>query len=120
MAKDLTTSQLDRQNILNNELAIEEVQEKSGVEGIEWEGKLYVTREMTAEFFQVDIRTIGRYIEQNNEELTSNGYVVLKGKKLKGFISAVRNSGKDIYVPAKYTSNTIGRARRDSEHEFNR
>ena len=33
MAKDLTTSRLDRQNILNNELAIEEVQEKSGVEG---------------------------------------------------------------------------------------
>lgn len=103
MAKDLTTSQLDRQNILNNELAIEEVQEKSGVEGIEWDGKLYVTREMTAEFFQVDIRTISRYIEQNNEELTRNGYVVLKGKKLKEFIAAVHSSGKDIYVPAKTT-----------------
>lgn len=103
MAKDLTTSQLDRQNILNNELAIEEVQEKSGVEGIEWDGKLYVTREMTAEFFQVDIRTISRYIEQNNEELTRNGYVVLKGKKLKEFIAAVYSSGKDIYVPTKTT-----------------
>lgn len=103
MAKDLTTSQLDRQNILNNELAIKEVQEKSGVEGVEWEGKLYVTREMTSEFFQVDIRTISRYIEQNNEELTRNGYVVLKGKKLKEFISAVQNSGKDIYVPTKTT-----------------
>ena len=103
MAKDLTTSQLDRQNILNNELAIEEVQEKSGVEGIEWDGKLYVTREMTAEFFQVDIRTISRYIEQNNEELTRNGYVVLKGKKLKECIAAVHSSGKDIYVPTKTT-----------------
>ena len=103
IAKDLTTSQLDRQNILNNELAIEEVQEKSGVEGIEWDGKLYVTREMTAEFFQVDIRTISRYIEQNNEELTRNGYVVLKGKKLKEFIAAVHSSGKDIYVPTKTT-----------------
>ena len=103
MAKDLTTSQLDRQNILNNELSIEEVQEKSGVEGIEWDGKLYVTREMTAEFFQVDIRTISRYIEQNNEELTRNGYVVLKGKKLKEFIAAVHSSGKDIYVPTKTT-----------------
>ena len=103
MAKDLTTSQLDRQNILNNELAIEEVQEKSGVEGIEWDGKLYVTREMTAEFFQVDIRTISRYIEQNNEELTRNGYGVLKGKKLKEFIAAVHSSGKDIYVPTKTT-----------------
>ena len=103
MARDLTTSQLDRQNILNNEMAIEEVQEKSGVEGIEWDGKLYVTREMTADFFQVDIRTISRYIEQNNEELSRNGYVVLKGKKLKEFITAVKSSGKDINVPTKTT-----------------
>ena len=103
MAKDLTTSRLDRQNILNNELAIEEVQEKSGVEGIVWDGKLYVTREMTAEFFQVDIRTISRYIEQNNEELTRNGYIILRGKKLKEFILAVWDSGKDINVPTKTT-----------------
>ncbi len=33
MPKNLTTSRLDRQNILNNEMAIEEIQEKSGVEG---------------------------------------------------------------------------------------
>lgn len=103
MTKDLTTSQLDRQNILNNEMAIEEVQERSGIEGIEWNGKPYVTREMTAEFFQVDIRTISRYIEQNNEELSHNGYLVLKGKKLKEFIEAVKNSGKDINVPTKTT-----------------
>lgn len=103
MAKNLTTSQLDRQNVLNNEMAIETVKEKSGVNGIDWNGKLYLTREMTADFFQVDIRTISRYIEQNNEELISNGYIVLKGKKLKEFISAVRDSGKDIYVPTKTT-----------------
>lgn len=103
MGKELTTSYLDRQNILNNELAVGEIREKSGIEGIEWEGRLYVTREMAADFFQVDIRTVSRYIEQNNEELTRNGYVVLKGKKLKEFMSAVRNSGKDIYVPTKTT-----------------
>ena len=32
MAKDLTNSRLDRQNILNNEIAVEEIQLKSGVE----------------------------------------------------------------------------------------
>ena len=32
--KDLTNSRLDRQNILKNEMAIEEIQNKSGVEGI--------------------------------------------------------------------------------------
>lgn len=103
MSKDLTTSRIDRQNILNNELAVEEIQAKSGMEGILWEDKVYVTREMTASFFRVDIRTISRYIEQNNEELTENGYQVLRGKKLKSFIAAAQASGKDINVPTKTT-----------------
>lgn len=103
MAKDLTTSRLDRQNILNNEIAVEEIQTKSGMEGILWEGKMFVTREMTASFFEVDIRTISRYIEQNSDELSANGYEVLKGKRLKSFIAAANNSGKDINVPTKTT-----------------
>ena len=103
MGKDLTTSRIDRQNILNNEIAVEEIQSKSGVEGIFWEGKVYVTREMTASFFDVDIRTISRYIEQNGEELSANGYEVLKGKRLKSFIAVANSFGKDIYVPTKTT-----------------
>ena len=103
MAKDLTTSRIDRQNILNNEIAIEEIQGKSGVDGVLWDGKVFVTREMTANFFEVDIRTISRYIEQNNEELISNGYEVLKGKRLKSFIETAKLSGKDINVPTKTT-----------------
>ena len=103
MAKDLTTSRLDRQNILNNEIAIDEIQRKSGVEGIPWEGKTFLTREMSAGFFGVDIRTISRCIEQNSEELSSNGYEVLRGKRLKAFIDAANASGKDIYVPTKTT-----------------
>jgi len=103
MGKDLTASRIDRQNILNNQIAVEEIQEKSGVEGVLWKGQIYVTREMTANFFEVDIRTISRYIEQNNDELTSNGYEVLRGQKLKSFISAAQNSGKDINVPTKTT-----------------
>lgn len=103
MPKDLTTSRLDRQNILNNEIAVEEIQEKSGVEGIVWNQKLYFTREMTANFFEVDIRTITRYIDQFNDELVENGYEVLKGKKLKEFKETVRTFGKDINVPTKTT-----------------
>ncbi len=103
MAKDLTNSRLDRQNILNNEFAVEEAQKKSGVDGILWDGKVYVTREMTASFFDVDLRTISRYLEQNSDELTANGYEVLRGNKLKSFISAVKKSGKDINVPTKTT-----------------
>lgn len=103
MTKDLTTSQLDRQNILNNEIAIAEIQSKSGLEGILWEGNVYVTRDMAATFFEIDVRTVSRYIEQNSEELKFNGYQVLKGKKLKSFIEAANNSGKDINVPSKTT-----------------
>lgn len=103
MAKDLTSSRLDRQNILNNEIAIEEIQTKAGIEGVLWCDKVYVTREITAKFFEVDIRTVSRYVEQNNEELTQNGYEVLKGKRLKEFIESAKNSGKDINVPTKTT-----------------
>lgn len=103
MPKDLTTSRLDRQNILNNEIAVEEIQEKSGIEGIVWNQKLYFTREMTANFFEVDIRTITRYIDQFNNELVENGYEVLKGKKLKEFKETAQVYGKDINVPTKTT-----------------
>lgn len=103
MAKDLTNSRLDRQNILNNEIAVAEIQAKSGVEGVLWNDKVYVTREMTAKFFDVDIRTISRYLEQNGEELSENGYEVLRGKKLKSFLDEAKNSGKDINVPTKTT-----------------
>ena len=101
MAKDLTNSRLDRQNILNNEIAVAEIQKKSGINGIIWDGKVYVTREMTASYFDVDIRTISRYLEQNYEELEQNGYSVLRGSKLKAFRMAAKENGKDIYVPAK-------------------
>lgn len=103
MAKDLTNSRLDRQNILNNEIAIDEIQQKSGIDGILWDGKIFVTREMTANFFEVDIRTISRYLEQNGEELSANGYQVLRGKKLKDFLESAKDSGKDICVPTKTT-----------------
>lgn len=103
MTKDLTTSPIDRQNILNNELAIEELQPRCGLDGVCWNDSIYVTREMTANFFQVDIRTISRYIEQNSEELTRNGYQVLRGKQLKSFLNAAKISGKDINVPTKTT-----------------
>lgn len=103
MVKDLTSSRLDRQNILNNEIAMEEIRTKAGIEGILWCDKVYVTREMTAKFFEVDIRTVSRYVEQNNEELIQNGYEVLRGKRLKEFIESAKKIGKDINVPTKTT-----------------
>ena len=102
MAKDLTVSRLDRQNILNNELAVEEIQEKAGINGVLFEEKYFVTREMVATYFDIDIRTISRYIEQNNEELTQNGYEVLKGKRLTEFLEIGKDHfARDINVPSK-------------------
>ncbi|RXE57705.1 DNA-binding protein [Acetivibrio mesophilus] len=104
MPKDLTSSHIDRQNILNNELALIEIKKKSNFKGILWDEELMFTREMASELFEVDIRTIGRYIERYNDELTQNGYQVLRGKKLKDFLHAMQMSfGKDINVPTKIT-----------------
>ena len=83
--KNLTTSQVDRQNILNNSLAVTEVQNHTTIDGIFFEDKLYVTKEMVAAFFDVEIRTIERYISANLEELTANGYEVLKGARMNAF-----------------------------------
>jgi len=99
MANDLTTSKIDRQNILNNDIALVEIQEKCDFKAVIWDGKFMFTRDMVAEFFDVGIRTISRYVEQNNDELKANGYEVLRGKRLKEFLVAM--SGKDINVPTK-------------------
>lgn len=89
MAKDLTTSQLDRQNILNNDLAIEEVRNQTGLQGIWFEDKLCFTKAMVATYFEVEIRTIERYVSENQEEIVGNGYEILKGSRLKTFMKCV-------------------------------
>lgn len=89
MAKDLTTSKIDRQNILNNELAVNEIQKQTGIQGILYEGRLRFTKSMVATFFDVEVRTIERYVSDNSDEIMSNGYEILKGKKLKDFMNCV-------------------------------
>ena len=85
MTKDLTNSQIDRQNILNNSIALEEIQNKGEFRGILWHGELVFTKNMIADFFEVDERTIDRYLNRFYDELILNGYEILKGKKLKDF-----------------------------------
>jgi hypothetical protein len=83
--KDLTTSNIQRQNILNNKYAIQRIQEYVGLEGMLFEGEFRFTKAMVAEFFQVDISTIDRYLTANETELKHNGYILSKGKQLKEF-----------------------------------
>lgn len=89
MSKNLTTSKLDRQNILNNEKALDEIQKQTGIQGVIFENKVYFTKMMVATYFEVDVRTIERYVSENVDELSSNGYEIIKGKRLKNFIDEI-------------------------------
>ena len=83
MTRDLTTSAIERQNILNNNMAILRIKEVLNIETFQYEGKYYLTKQMVAEFYEVDIRTIDNYLAVNEKELKHNGYFLCKGKKLK-------------------------------------
>lgn len=96
MSKDLTTSQLDRQNILNNEAALEEIRNNYNIPGIFFEGQYRYTKEMLISFFEIDLRTLNRYIADNIEEFTQNGYETLKGKRLKSFLECAKKDVRDI------------------------
>lgn len=85
MNKDLTNSSIDRKNILNNNLAIQEVYEQVGFYGIKFDGKYRFTRQQIANYFEVDIRTIERIVEVHGLELEQSGYEMFSGSKLKLF-----------------------------------
>ena len=82
---DLTTSQIERQNILNNSLALQKAEEILKVPGFYFEDTFYFTNSQLATFFEVDIRTIERLVEAHKIELTENGYHTLRGEKLAKF-----------------------------------
>ena len=98
--KDLTNSTIDRQNILNNRFALEKIQEYIGIPGMLFEGEYRFTTQMVAEFYGVDERTVKRYLENFDQELKHNGYILSKGKQLK---ELKLQFGHVINVPNKTT-----------------
>jgi len=103
--KSLTTSVIDRQNILNNRYALEVIQEETGITGILFEGQYRLTIRQVAEFFEIDERTVKRYLEKYGDELQQNGYEVLRSKRLKNYILTLKdNDVSDINVPNKTPS----------------
>lgn len=76
--KDLTVSQVDRQNILNNPYALQEIEKATRIKGIPFEGKTVVLKEQISAFFEVTSRTIDNYIEKFSDELRQNGYEVIR------------------------------------------
>ena len=89
--KDLTQSPIDRQNILNNNEAIEKIQNHIGLVGLLYDGEYLFTSKMVADFFDVTTRTLTNILNENEDEVKHNGYQVIKGHKLKEF--------KDLFGP---------------------
>lgn len=89
MSKDLTNSEIHRQNILNNSYALQEIEKATHITGIPFEGKTVVLKEQVAVFFEVTTRTVENYLSQYESELSRNGYEVLRGKRLKSFKSVL-------------------------------
>ena len=85
MAKDLTTSEISRQNILNNPVALPRIREALDIKPLEFNGVLYITKQMAADFYEVDLRTIENCLSANEDELRKNGYSIWKGNSLKSF-----------------------------------
>lgn len=83
--KDLTMSAIDRQNILNNLSAVEDIQKYLGLNGLFFQNEYHFTKKQLADFYVIDNSTIERYLVSNEAELKHNGYEIFKGKKLKEF-----------------------------------
>ncbi len=83
MSKDLTTSSVARQNVLNNPYALSRIQTHLALGGLQFEGETLFTKAQAAELLDIDERTVDRYLSSSGEELKVNGYHILKGKSLK-------------------------------------
>lgn len=81
--KDLTVSKIERLNVLNNRFAIEKIQKTLDITGMMFDGEYRFTKKMVADFYEVEERTIERYLENFGSELSDNGYALCKGKRLK-------------------------------------
>jgi len=91
MSHDLTTSEVARQNVLNNRYALTKLEEHLALGGLQFEGETIFTKSQLAEILTIDERTIDRYLTTHSEEIKANGYQILKGNALKNIKLAYVN-----------------------------
>lgn len=96
--KDLTISTIDRQNVLNNMIVLDNLRDYLGVPGMLFQNEYKYTKQEISDFYQIDIATVERYLESHEKEIKHNGYTVLKGKSLKEF---KKQFGHIINLPSK-------------------
>lgn len=127
MIVNLTDSFIDRQNILNNNDFVENIENFLGINGLFYEGEYLFTVLQVAEFFGVSVKTIQRYLATSEDELLTNGYRVLQGSKLKDFLLTFKELiysdikegfDKDINVSIKNSVSKINKIRRIGVFNF--
>lgn len=82
---DLTTAQLQRQNILNNRFALQAAEQHLQLGGVVFQGQTVFTKQQVMALFEVSDATVERYISNHGEELKANGYQLLRGTNLNEF-----------------------------------
>ncbi|ELC9583059.1 DNA-binding protein [Vibrio vulnificus] len=65
MAKDLTESLHDRQNILNNRYALQKAEQHLALGGVQFNGEAVFTKQQVMELFEISERTIERYLSSH-------------------------------------------------------
>lgn len=82
---DLTTAQLQRQNILNNRYALQAAEQHLQLGGVVFQGQTVFTKRQVMALFEVSDATVERYVSNHGEELKANGYQLLRGIILNEF-----------------------------------
>ena len=82
---DLTTAQLQRQNILNNRYALQAAEQHLQLGGVAFQSQTVFTKQQVMALFDVSDATVERYISNHGEELKANGYQLLRGRNLNEF-----------------------------------
>jgi hypothetical protein len=114
MAKDLTNSVVDRKNILNNNSAIKAVYDEVGFKGILFEGKFRFTKQQVATFYEVDVRTVERILEQHSKELSESGYELFTGMRLRDLKNAFLNAKDGV----EQTDTNVGLLAQEIDNEL--
>ncbi len=96
----LTQSPIERNNILNNKYALKEIDKAIWIKSYFIDGEYKFTKEQIIDFFEIDEKTVERYLKKYGDELNHNGYKVLTWDSLK---QAKIVFGTDINVGTKTT-----------------
>lgn len=88
-------STVDRQNLLNNTGALRVIEQHLDLKAPIIDNEMRLTTEQVALFYDIDERTIRRYIDAHRDELGDNGYEIFTWKRLQ---EAKKVYVKDIHV----------------------